>query len=88
MGRRADDGKRREWFERMDDMAVVLWWVPSGHRPSTTEAIERLGQRTVVNFTATDLLRIGQPGAAVAGNGGPARRLTAAPSPRDTARVA
>lgn len=34
--------RRREWFTRLDDVAVVLWWVPAGHRPSTAEAIERL----------------------------------------------
>lgn len=34
--------RRKEWFERMQDAYVVLWWVPKGHRPSTTEAITRL----------------------------------------------
>ena len=34
--------RRREWFERLDDIGVVLWWVPAGHRPSADEAIERL----------------------------------------------
>ncbi|MET0909801.1 MAG: DUF3291 domain-containing protein [Ilumatobacteraceae bacterium] len=34
--------RRREWFERFDGVVVVLWWVPSGHRPSVAEAIERL----------------------------------------------
>jgi hypothetical protein len=34
--------KRREWFERMSDALLVLWWVPSGHRPNVTEAIARL----------------------------------------------
>lgn len=34
--------RRREWFERLDDVIVVLWWVPAGHRPDATEAIERL----------------------------------------------
>jgi Domain of unknown function (DUF3291) len=33
---------RREWFERMDQLFTVLWWVPAGHRPSIQEAIERL----------------------------------------------
>lgn len=34
--------RRREWFERMREAHVVLWWVPRGHRPSPSEAIERL----------------------------------------------
>jgi hypothetical protein len=34
--------RRREWFDRMDDVAVVLWWVPTGHAPDVAEAIERL----------------------------------------------
>ena len=34
--------RRREWFERMSELYVVLWWVPRGHRPSVAEAIERL----------------------------------------------
>lgn len=34
--------RRREWFERMAQAYLVLWWVPQGHRPSITEAMERL----------------------------------------------
>ena len=34
--------RRREWFERLADMYLVLWWVPAGHRPSVKEAIARL----------------------------------------------
>ena len=34
--------RRREWFERMDQAFMVLWWVPQGHRPIVTEAIARL----------------------------------------------
>lgn len=34
--------RRREWFERMDEVYSVLWWVPEGHRPTAAEAIERL----------------------------------------------
>jgi len=42
--------RRREWFERMKQAYVVLWWVPKGHRPAMTEAIAKL-----------DLLRSGGP---------------------------
>lgn len=34
--------RRREWFERMHQAFLVLWWVPMGHRPSLTEAVEKL----------------------------------------------
>ncbi len=34
--------RRREWFERMHEAFLVLWWVPQGHRPSVTEAIAKL----------------------------------------------
>lgn len=34
--------RRREWFERMAEAFLVLWWVPKGHRPSVQEAIARL----------------------------------------------
>src|SRR5260221_10705285 len=34
--------RRREWFERMPEAFLVLWWVPTGHRPSIAEAIARL----------------------------------------------
>jgi hypothetical protein len=33
---------RREWFNRMATMHMVLWWVPVGHTPTTEEAKERL----------------------------------------------
>ena len=33
--------RRREWFEKMD-LYLVLWWVPSGHRPTAEEGIGRL----------------------------------------------
>lgn len=34
--------RRREWFDRMQEAFLVLWWVPAGHRPSVPEAIARL----------------------------------------------
>ena len=34
--------RRREWFERMHEAFLVLWWVPKGHRPSVAEAIAKL----------------------------------------------
>lgn len=34
--------RRREWFERTLEAYTVLWWIPSGHRPTTTEAKAKL----------------------------------------------
>ncbi|MEV0903323.1 DUF3291 domain-containing protein [Streptomyces hokutonensis] len=34
--------RRREWFERMREAMVALWWVPAGHRPTVAEAEERV----------------------------------------------
>ena len=34
--------RRKEWFERMREAYVVLWWIPRGHRPTVTEAIAKL----------------------------------------------
>jgi len=34
--------RRKEWFHRMSDAYMVLWWVPAGHIPSLKEAGERL----------------------------------------------
>jgi heme-degrading monooxygenase HmoA len=34
--------RRREWFEKMDQAFLVLWWVPRGHRPSVEEGKAKL----------------------------------------------
>ncbi|HLA30082.1 MAG TPA: DUF3291 domain-containing protein [Pseudomonas sp.] len=34
--------RRTEWFARMGEAHMVLWWVPAGHLPSVGEAAERL----------------------------------------------
>lgn len=34
--------RRAEWFELMGDMHFVMWWVPTGHRPTLGEALARL----------------------------------------------
>jgi hypothetical protein len=34
--------RRREWFTRMAEAYMVLWWVPAGHEPTIAEAIDRL----------------------------------------------
>jgi hypothetical protein len=34
---------RRQWFERLADAYLVLWWVPAGTLPTVTDAVDRLG---------------------------------------------
>jgi hypothetical protein len=34
--------RRKEWFDRMEQAYLVLWWVPAGHRPTVDEARQRL----------------------------------------------
>ncbi len=34
--------RRREWFEKMSEAILVLWWVPRQHLPTVEEAIARL----------------------------------------------
>jgi len=34
--------RREEWFERMSERYLVLWWVPAGNRPGIDEAIAKL----------------------------------------------
>lgn len=34
--------RRREWFDKVEQAHMVLWWVAAGHRPGVEEAAERL----------------------------------------------
>ena len=34
--------RKTEWFHRLTDMHMVLWWVPAGHHPDIAEAEQRL----------------------------------------------
>jgi len=34
--------RRKEWFEKMDQMHMALWYVPMGYRPSVADAEGRL----------------------------------------------
>ena len=34
--------RRREWFEKLEEHHMVLWWIPIGHRPDLGEAKDRL----------------------------------------------
>jgi hypothetical protein len=35
---------RRQWFDRMVEAYMVLWWIPAGHRPAVDEATDRLAR--------------------------------------------
>ncbi|TNE92997.1 MAG: DUF3291 domain-containing protein [Rhodobacteraceae bacterium] len=34
--------RREEWFEVLDKMHFVMWWIEPGHKPALDEALERL----------------------------------------------
>ncbi len=34
--------RRKDWFERMTEIFMVLWWIPVGHRPTIDEALKKL----------------------------------------------
>lgn len=34
--------RRREWFDKMDRVTTVLWWIPAGHIPTVEEARDRM----------------------------------------------
>jgi len=34
--------RRQQWFERMTEAFLVLWWIPKGYRPTIDEALARL----------------------------------------------
>ena len=51
--------RRKEWFDKVREAHLVLWWIPLAHRPTEQEAITRLEQLrsqgpTVAAFTIRD----------------------------------
>jgi heme-degrading monooxygenase HmoA len=34
--------RRREWFHRMADAYLALWWIPAGTIPTVAQAVDRL----------------------------------------------
>ncbi|MBS8241342.1 DUF3291 domain-containing protein [Marinobacter lipolyticus] len=34
--------RKKEWFQKMGQAYMVLWWVPAGHIPSIEEAAQKL----------------------------------------------
>ena len=64
--------RRREWFERMEEAYLALWWVPRGHIPATGEAEDRIRYLRAHGPTAHAFtLRVHFP---PPGEGGPAPR--------------
>jgi len=51
--------RRREWFERMPEAFLVLWWVRKGHRPTIAEAMARL-ERLRKNGASPEAFSFGQ----------------------------
>lgn len=39
--------RRREWFQVLEAMHFVMWWVPKGHRPTLEEGLARLDRLKV-----------------------------------------
>ena len=37
--------RRAEWFEVLEKMHFVMWWVPAGHKPTLDEALARLAHK-------------------------------------------
>ena len=36
--------RKSEWFHKMQQAHLVLWWIPAGHRPNLDEAQQKLDQ--------------------------------------------
>jgi hypothetical protein len=36
--------RRGEWFERLNEVYLVLWWIPAGTLPTIDEALAKLGR--------------------------------------------
>jgi len=34
--------RKKEWFQKLDSMHMVMWYVPAGKMPTVEEAVERL----------------------------------------------
>lgn len=44
--------RKKEWFHRMAEAYMVLWWVPAGHIPTLEEASQKLNTLRAVGPTA------------------------------------
>lgn len=71
--------RRREWFERMREAYVVLWWVAKGHRLDEAEAVARLDMLRV-RGPGPDAFTFGQPFAAPDARDAPDRAARRSPA--------
>lgn len=44
--------RRKQWFDKVREAHLVLWWIPADHRPTEQEAITRLDQLRSIGPTA------------------------------------
>lgn len=44
--------RKKEWFDKMSEAFMVLWWVPAGHIPSVEEAALKLNTLRELGPTA------------------------------------
>ena len=44
--------RKAEWFEVLETMHFVMWWVPKGHRPTMDEAMAKLAHLEAQGETA------------------------------------
>lgn len=52
--------RRREWFDRVNEAYMVLWWIPASHLPSLEEARSRL-ELLQENGASPDAFNFSQP---------------------------
>lgn len=45
--------RRKDWFEALDEMHLVMWWIEEGHRPTLEEAKAKLAQLRSAGDTET-----------------------------------
>ena len=45
--------RRHEWFQVLEAMHFVMWWVPKGHKPTLEEGLARLDRRRRLKATAS-----------------------------------
>lgn len=44
--------RKAEWFEVLESMHFVMWWIPKGHRPTLDEAMAKLAHLEAHGETA------------------------------------
>ena len=52
--------RRREWFSRLGEAHLVLWWIDAGHVPTVEESLERL-ERLRTEGPSPDAFTLARP---------------------------